>query len=556
MQSSVNSQELLDLALVVTMVLTILVLVLLVAYLRHRSARGRAERAMDRAQAYMGTILDAAVPGIVVVNDNGVVDAFNLAAERMFGYAAFEIVGRKIGAFRLFAAPTGKSGENEDPFSTAFIETAGNGGVGVQALGCRKNGSTFPAELFVSQGHLGRRRVLVGVVQDITARKKTEESTREGPARTEDVLDSIGAIVVMLDADGKVLRINRACEQATGYRQDDVAGRCFWDVFPAPAYIADAQQNLEDARHRGVARKGESDWLTKDRRVRRVAWRLSWIESREGPAWRFVIAGIDITDQAQQSDLAAGARVAAALEAFADAVAERLTDSLTAASGYAELVLAGLAKDDATRKDVLEIQQAAEKAAVLARDLQAFGRGQILMPRLVDANTILTGLEGRLRRTLGEGIKIELMLAPAIGQVRIDADGLARAIERLANFAADRLGRTGRIALRTLEVQGGPTGACVMVAVIAPDLEMPAEACARVFQPFAAEPAAGDKTGLGMAAVYGFLRQSGADAHATSRAGSGTRLEIYLPRVEPAAEPQSSAVYTPAEDSATLKPDA
>ncbi len=548
MQSSVNPQDLLDLALVVSLVLTILVLVLLVAYLRHRAARGRAERAMDRAQAYIGAILDAAVPGIVVVNDDGVVDAFNLAAERMFGYGAFEIIGRKIGGFKLFAAPVGKESENGDPFSTAFLSPSGSGGVGVQALGCRKNGSRFPAELFVSEGRVGRRRVLVGVVQDITARKQAEEGARDGSTRAEDVLDSIGAIVVILDAAGKVLRINHACEQATGYRRGDVTGSFFWDVFPAPADSANAQENLEHARRRGVARKGESDWLTKDRRVRRVAWRLTWLAAGEGPARQFVIAGIDVTDQAHQSEQAAGARVTAALEAFADAVAMRLTDALTAASCYAELVLAGLAMDDAARKDVVEMQQATAKAAELARDLQAFGRGQILMPRLVDVTTSLSGREGGLRRMLGDGIKLELMLAPAIGRVRIDPEGLARAIERLASFAADRLGGAGRIVLRTLEVQGGPSGACVMVAVLAPDLEMPAETCARVFQPFATEPVASDETGLGLAAVQGFLQQSGAEAHAISRPGNGTRLEIYLPRVEPAATPQSSDVYTAAED--------
>jgi PAS domain S-box-containing protein len=536
MQSPVNPQELIDLALVVSLVLTTLVLVLLVAYLRHRAARGRAERAMDRAQAYIGAVLDAAVPGIVVVNDDGVVDAFNLAAERMFGYGAFEIIGRKIGGFKLFAAPVGKESENGDPFSTAFISPSGNGGVGVQALGCRKNGSTFPAELFVSEGRVGHRRVLVGVVQDITARNQAEEGARDGSPRAEDVLDSIGAIVVILDANGKVLRINHACEQATGYRRDDVTGSFFWDVFPAPADSADTQANIEHAHHRGVARKGESDWLTKDRRVRRVAWRLTWLAAGEGSARQFAIAGIDVTGQAQRSEQAAGARVTAALEAFADVVAMRLTDALTAASCYAELVLAGLAMDDAARKDVVEMQQATAKAAELARDLQAFGRGQILMPRLVDVNTILSG------------IKLELMLAPAMGRVRIDPEGLARAIERLASFAADQLGGAGRIVLRTIEVQGGPGGACVMVAVLAPDLEMPAETCARVFQPFATEPTAADETGLGLAAVHGFLRQSGADAHATSRPGNGTRLEIYLPRVEPAAMPQSSGVYTAAEE--------
>lgn len=548
MQSSVNPQELLDLALGVSLVLMILVLALLVAYLRHGAARGRAERAMDRAQAYIGAILDAAIPGIVVVNDDGVVDAFNLAAERMFGYGAFEIIGRKIGGFKLFAAPVGKENENGDPFSTAFISTSGSDGVGVQALGCRKNGSTFPAELFVSEGQVGRRRVLVGVVQDITARKEAEEGARDGSARAEDVLDSIGAMVVILDTAGKVLRINHACEQGTGYLRGDVAGSFFWDVFPAPGDSADARENLEQARHRGVTRKGESDWLTKDRRVRRVAWRLTWLPTGEAPARKFAITGIDVTDQAQQSEQAAGARVTAALEAFADAVAMRLTDVLTAASGYAELALAGLAMDEAARNDVVEMQQATAKAAELARDLQAFGRGQILMPRLVDVNTILSGMEGRLRRMLGDGIKLELMLAAAIGRVRIDPEGLARAIERLACFAAGRLEGAGRIVLRTLEVQGGPSGPCVMVAVLAPDLEMPAETCAHVFQPFAAEPTAADDTGLSLAAVFGFLRQSGADAHAISRPGNGTRLEIYLPRVEPAAQSQSTTIQTAAED--------
>jgi two-component system, cell cycle sensor histidine kinase and response regulator CckA len=548
MQSFVNPQELLEMALGVSLVLLVLVLALLVAYLRHRAARGRAERAMDRAQAYIGAVLDAAIPGIVVIDDEGVVDAFNLAAERMFGYGAFEIIGRKIGGFKLFAAPVGKESENGDPFSTAFISTAGSGGVGVQALGRRKNGSTFPAELFVSEGHVGRRRVLVGVVQDITARKLAEEGIRDGLARAEDVLDSIGAMVVILDAAGKVLRINHACEQATGYGRGEVAGSFFWDVFPAPGDSADARENLEQARHRGVARKGESDWLTKDRRVRRVAWRLTWMATGEGPARQFVIAGIDVTDQAQHSEQAAGARVTAALESFADAVAMRLTDALTAASGYAELALAGLAMDNVARNDVVEMQQASAKAVELARDLQAFGRGQILMPRLVDVNTMLSGMEGHLRRMLGDGIKLELMLAPAIGRVRIDPEGLARAIERLAIFAADRLAGAGRIVLRTLEAQGGPSAAYVMLAVLVPDLEMPAESCARVFQPFAAEPTAADDTGLGLAAVFGFLRQSGADAHAVSRPGNGTRLEIYLPRVELAAQPQSANIYTAAEE--------
>jgi two-component system, cell cycle sensor histidine kinase and response regulator CckA len=341
-----------------------------------------------------------------------------------------------------------------------------------------------------------------------------------------------------------VLYINRACEHATGYRQDEVAGNFFADVFPAPSEAEDARQHIQQATHRGVSRKGESGWLTKDRRVRRIAWHLSWLPAEQAPARRLVIAGIDITELTQQSEQASETRVTAALEAFADSVAVRLTDALTAASGYAELVLSGLAKNDAARKDVAEIQQATEKAATLARDLQAFGRGQILMPRLVDVNSLLTGMEGRLRRMVGDGIGIELMLAPAIGQVRIAPEGLAHAVELLVSFIADRLDRAGRIVLRTLEVQGGPDGACIMLAILAPEIELAAETCARVFQPFSTEAAAQGGTGLEMAAVHGFLRQSGADAHAVSRPGSGTRLEIYLPRFEPATAPQNSRVCT------------
>ncbi len=545
MQSAFNPQELLDLALVISFVMMVLVLVLLAAYLRHRALHLRAERAVERAHAHMGAILDAAVPGIIVVNDEGVVDAFNLAAERLFGYGAFEVVGRNIGTFKLFEAPSANGGENKDPFS---ISSTGSGGVGVQALGRRKNGSTFPAELFVSEGHLGRRRVLVGVVQDITARKKTDDAAKVGLVRPEDVLDSIGAIVVMMDASGKILRINRACEHATGQRQDEAAGRFFWDVFSAPSGMNEARESIEQVSHRGVERKGESDWITKDGRIRRIAWRLSWLPAGEGSSRQFVIAAIDITEQTRQADQAAEAHVTLALEAFSDAVALRLTDALTAAAGYSELVLACMSKDDAARKDVIEIQEATAKAATLARDLQAFGGGQILMPRLVDVNTLLTGTEGRLRRAVGDGIGIELMLAPAIGRVRVDSDGLTRAVERLVSFTAARLNHAGRIVLRTLEVQGGPTGACIMLAVLAPELELTDDACARLFHPFATEQTASSGTGLELAAVRGFLRQSGAEAHAASRPGSGTRLEIYLPRVEPAPAARTSSVFTTMEE--------
>lgn len=547
MQSHLNPQELLDLALFVSLVLTIVVLVLMAAYLRHRSARVRAERAMERSESYLEAILDAAVPGIIVVTQDGVVDAFNLAAERMFGYGAFEIVGRKIGNYKLFAARAGNGGESADPFGSAISSTA-NGGVGVQALGCRRNGTTFAAELFVSEGRVGHRSILVGVVQDLTARKKAEGAVREDTAQAEAVLDSIGAIVLLLDADGKVRHINQAGRQATGYSPEEVQGSFFWDLLPVQADAAKTRETIERAADHDAPRSFESDWLTKDRRIRRVAWRLAWLSGGAGSGRRLVIAGADLTDHVRRSGQAAAANTTAALESFADSVALRLTEPLTAASGYAELVLACMAKDDAARKDIAEIQQATAKAAALARDLQAYGRGQILVPRLVDVNAVLTGMEDSLRRILGGGIGLEFVLAPAIGRVRIDPEGLARAIERLAGFMAERLDGTGRIVIRTLEVQGGPAAVCVMVAILAPDLEMLPEVCERVFRPFATESFAGDETGLAMAGVHGFLRQSGADVHAASRPGGGTRLEIYLPRIEPSPESRDSAIYSEAEN--------
>jgi len=544
MDSSVNPQELLDLALFVSLVLTVLVLMLLGSYLRQRAARGRAERALGRAQAYMSTILDAAAPGIIVVNEDGAVEAFNLSAERMFGYGAIEIVGRKISGFKLFAAPPANGGNAGDPFSAAFVSSTAAGGVGVQALGCRKNGTTFPAELFVGEGRLGPRRVLVAVVQDISSRSKAEQRAAQAPSGGEDLADWIGAMIVMLDGSGRTLRINRACQQATGYRQEEVEGQFFWDVFPAASDAGAVRREFQEAGRRGVARQGESDWLTKDRRLRRIVWRLTREpEGQEGEAG-FIIAGMDITDYVQRSEEAARARATAALEAFADALAVRLTGSLTAVQGYAELVLAGSAAGEETQKEIQEIQRAAGQAAELACQLQAFGRGQILTPKLLDVNALLSGMVAELRRKLAGRAVLELMLAAAIGKVRVDPAKFQSAIERMVERLARRLGNQPRIVLRTLEVQGAGGEPCVMVAVIAPDLELAADECGRMFQPFAAESAGGE-TGLEMAAVYGFLRQSGADVHAVSRK-DGTRLEIYLPRAEPADALQSSRLYAPA----------
>ena len=163
-------------------------------------------------------VVEASVDVIAVIDERGLIESINPAVERMFGYAADELIGRNISMLM----PEPYRGEH-DGYLRRYRETGERRiiGIGREVSARRKDGSTFPVHVAVSEIHEGGRRRFAGILRDISDVKEAERRVREQEAFVTAVLNTVAALVMVLDRDGRVVRFNRACEEASGYAPDD-----------------------------------------------------------------------------------------------------------------------------------------------------------------------------------------------------------------------------------------------------------------------------------------------------------------------------------------------
>jgi nitrogen-specific signal transduction histidine kinase/CheY-like chemotaxis protein len=229
-----------------------------------------------------------------------------------------------------------------------------------------------------------------------------------------------------------------------------------------------------------------------------------------------------------------------AIGRLAGGVAHDFNNLLTVILGYGERLQGQLEDGDPGRDAVREIQGAATRAAALTRQLLAFSRKQMLEPRVLDLNQIMTATGGLLRRLIGDEVQLELRLDPGLGAVLADEHQLQQVIMNLSINARDAMPRGGRLTLATANADLDesatarhlhlPPGRYVELTVTDTGIGMDSETAARVFEPFFTTKELGKGTGLGLATVYGIVRQTGGDIWVYSEPGEGTVFRVYLPR--------------------------
>jgi len=491
------------------------------------------------------TLVEATPDGIVATDSSGTILTCNRRAAEIHGFAnAAELIGANAA---MLIAPADRDRVHVEALAT--IEQGRPTSLECQIL--LRDGSERSAQLTAAPLRAGNGAVAgtVAIVHDVTERKEADRALRRAREFSANVIDAIPGIFFVLDRQGKFVRWNRNLENLIGLPRGRVSQA---DVFLRTH--PDDRQRVVDAIE-AVFANGSAEIEARGFQGHSQELRHFYLSGRrmelDGVAY-LVGFGIDITERKQAE--AARARLESQLlqsqrlesiGRLAGGVAHDFNNHLTVINGCCDLLLSHMAADDPNRESVIDARRAGEGAATLTRQLLAFGRKQLLSPIPVSLNQIVSSMETMLHRLVPENIEIATVLAPGLGAAMADTGQIEQVLMNLVTNARDAMPNGGKILIETanvrLESAAGEgdrvvaPGAYVTLAVTDTGVGMDEDTRALIFEPFFTTKELGQGTGLGLAMVYGIVKQSGGAIAVRSQPGAGSAFTVYFPRVH--AEP-------------------
>ena len=491
--------------------------------------RQRREEALRESELRFRMLSEAALEGIAVTDQGRIVDG-NSRLGVMLGYEREELIGRSV---LDFVAP-----EHREVVQAHFRSGSGEC---YQHLAVRRDGSVFPVEVQARTLPLEGHSVRVTAIRDITDRQEADAALRRSEEQYRSLVDGLRDVIFALGPDGNLTALNPAFEGITGWRREEWLGRPFAELLH-PDDVALAGANL-----RAVVADAPRPTSRLRIRTREGGYRIGEFRTsaqrRDGEFAGILGVARDITDHVELEEQYRQAQKMEAVGRLAGGVAHDFNNLLTVISSYTHLALVGLPPYDQRRGMIEEIQEAAERAAALTRQLLAFSRRQVLQPKVLDLNRVVAGAEALLRRLIGEDVVLALQLEPGLGPVKADASQLEQVLMNLAVNSRDAMSQGGTLTFATSSVvvstlseaaeRGVPApGRWALLRVTDTGIGMDAESRRHAFEPFFTTKEQGRGTGLGLATVYGIVQQSGGVIALESEPGRGTTFRIHLPQVD------------------------
>jgi PAS domain S-box-containing protein len=366
-------------------------------------------------------------------------------------------------------------------------------------------------------------------------RKRAEEKIRESEARLRVLVEQLPAVLWTVGKDLYFTSALGAGLTRLGLKPNQIVGVSLFDYFETsdPAF-------LPIAAHRRAI-DGEPTTFHVEWKGSSYTCHVEPLRTAEGELQGAICMALDITDRRQLEEQLRQAQKMEAVGRLAGGIAHDFNNLLMVIQGYADLMTERLAEGDPLRRNAEQIQTASQRATSLTRQLLAFSRKQMLAPKVLSIQSVVGDMEKILRRLIGEDVQLETSSVPDLGLVKADRSQIEQVILNLAVNARDAMPEGGRLTIETANVDLDESfshssvmlspGPYVMLAVTDNGCGMDAETQAHIFEPFFTTKEKGKGTGLGLATVYGIVKQSGGYVWVYSEPGRGTSFKVYLPRV-------------------------
>jgi two-component system cell cycle sensor histidine kinase/response regulator CckA len=529
------------------------------------TARKTTEDATTRLAAIVSSSSDA----IIGKTTTGIITSWNAAAERIFGYAAGEVLGHSVFAMippELHAAERALLHRIRQGERVEFSETAR----------IRKDGSRILVALTVSPIWDASGRVIgaSSIARDITERKRAEAELARREERYRALVTATSSIVWTMEPDGRFSEPQSSWEEYTGQPWDEHRGL----GWAAAVHPDDRQALLEAwqcARETGQVFEARGRvWSAAHQTYRHFVARGAPVLAPDGAVREWIAMVTDVEETWITEERLRQAERMESVGRLAGGIAHEANNQMTVILGAAGFLRRELHSAEGI-DDLEQIRRAAERTAGITRQLLAYSRRQVLQPQLVDLNSAIVSLEPIIQRALGEISVLVLRLAPDLDRVMADPGQLDQVLLNLTLNGRDAMPDGGMLSIETANValsrqhvagRGVDTiapGPYALLAVSDTGRGMDQATLAHIFEPFFTTKEVGQGTGLGLATVYGIVKQSGGHVWVYSEPGLGTTFKVYLPRAAapsetlPASAPEVASrgheVILLAEDQASVR---
>jgi PAS domain S-box-containing protein len=523
-------------------------IIALLGITRDVTERKLAEDALKKERDFSAAVLNTVGSMILVLDRAGRIVRFNRTCEDISGYVLDEVRGRYIWDFLV---PTEQIGDMKKVFSgpTAEMFPGKYENEWITRDGKRRLISWSDTALFDDAGAV-EHVIFTGI--DITDQRHAEQQLRQEKAFSDTIIDSLPGTFYICDSRGKLIRWNNNEKEVTGYSIEELSRMSVFDLFreDRPIVMNKMQEVLEKGRASTEARLVTKSGMP-------IPFLLTGFRMTMNGNQYVVGVGIDISLRKKLEEQLRQSQKMECLGSLAGGIAHDFNNILTAIIGYGNLLQMKMQSADPLKHNVEQILASANRAANLTQGLLAYSRKQVLNPQPVDLNEVIRKVDRLLIRLIGEDVELKTLLADGEISVLADASQIEQVLMNLATNARDAMLQGGYLFIETELVEMDEDtakahdfqspGTYALLAVTDSGTGIDDKTRERIFEPFFTTKESGKGTGLGLAMVYGIIKQHEGSIHVYSEEGRGTTFKIYLPVVPKAAAEKLHADLPPIE---------